>query len=694
MLIMTNDNRGYFPLGAEYCTFWATMDVLMCTASIWHMCTMSMDRFFTLKYPMQYGRNKTKSMVAVKIIFVWIVSITISSPVFIYGIVDQNAVFHNRLCVIAIKEFVIYGSIFAFYVPLCIMILTYMLTIRILWQNQNMMKTMDSKNFRMRRKSAYKENKVCNVTTMLSPPSSESRRESHTDVSSLARTPNAEHALNCVESDFKILELKNVLDEAYASSLCAKIPTMSPDHQVENDQNSHHSSSENIPDLNEDSSNNLTEPCTECTTNRTLNVPTAVNIQSPSSDDDDEYSTLLPSSTEKLSRSFSSRFRSRANTDVSNISYLNTHSSLKIPKTTEKSNLQASVSCANFTNKGTGSDVFDSLGLHQNGLNRDYKSVEWCHHFQEIQAEMDQCLRESRRERKHNVSTLKSSPPLQPLLKDLSNQASTETQDSGIVSCSKKDQLCLGSHEIVDVSESGDSLDDLDTSSENASELLSIKLYPKSVYMYKLDVKNIGSGKKSQDENSVLSHTAAFKRRCYMNDSSCESDKSSEISKNVVRKKSSIKHFIYKCKKKNGFRHFISSKTTSNEKKASKVLGIIFGVFVILWSPFFIANILSVTCVSCMVYLTNELMSAFLWMGYVASLANPIIYTMFNTAFRRAFIKILSCHLCIRGRNPFPRHSYPSQLASVVTNRRQTLTVLLNGNNRSDTHDKNLSNGR
>jgi hypothetical protein len=67
------------------CVLWASLDVLMCTASIWHMCTLSTDRYLTLKYPMKYGSNKTKVMVAIKIAFVWFVSIGISSPYCCHG---------------------------------------------------------------------------------------------------------------------------------------------------------------------------------------------------------------------------------------------------------------------------------------------------------------------------------------------------------------------------------------------------------------------------------------------------------------------------------------------------------------------------------------------------------------------------------------------------------------------------------
>lgn len=701
------------------------------------MCTMSMDRYFTLKYPMQYGRNKTKTMVAVKIVFVWIVSFTISSPISIFGLIDDGSVFNDHICVITIKEFVIYGSIFAFYIPLCIMILTYTLTIRILWQNQHMMRTIDRSNFRMRPRNHQSKHKSCHVTTLLSPPSSDSRKDSHTDISSLARTPNIEKI--CLESDIKFLEMKHVIDQSYIADISSNIP--SSDHDQ-----SDYDILDNENGTNENEDTVTTASAIDTTIidrNPMLNVP-ITTVQSPSSDDDDENSALLSSSTERLSRSFThsstgSRFRPRASTNISNKGYLSTHSSLKIPKIHEKNNLQGSVSCSNFTEScRQEKDLFESL-------NRDFRSLEWCHHFYEIQEEMDECLRESKCERKlRNMEEVKRKLTSLPL-KDLNIQKLMATKDNSVKATQKSGVIATNNsgvmatnirnkrktEQTVGIQDSVDSADDADTSSDNNSEILSINLNPKSVYMYKLDVQgkqflstHSDSGKTNEtsalnnnlinkrrsyvnenyidsdkslqhtqrlnrqsyaNENSMDSdksseHTQRLIKRTYVNENSMDSDKSSEHTRRIIRKPSSIKRFIYKCRKRHGIKSLISSKTTSNEKKASKVLGIIFAVFVILWTPFFTANILAVTCTPCVKYITPEMMSSFVWMGYIASLANPIIYTMFNTAFRTTFIKILSGKVCTQRGTAFHRSSIPSQHYSAFTDRRQTLTVLANGN--------------
>ncbi|XP_073332545.1 5-hydroxytryptamine receptor 2B [Pagrus major] len=87
-----------------------------------------------------------------------------------------------------------------------------------------------------------------------------------------------------------------------------------------------------------------------------------------------------------------------------------------------------------------------------------------------------------------------------------------------------------------------------------------------------------------------------------------------------------------------------SMQTLSNEQRASKVLGIVFLLFVVMWCPFFITNISSVLCENCDPITIGKLMEIFVWVGYVSSGINPLVYTLFNKTFRQAFTRYITCN--------------------------------------------------
>ncbi|XP_015232153.1 PREDICTED: 5-hydroxytryptamine receptor 2B [Cyprinodon variegatus] len=99
-----------------------------------------------------------------------------------------------------------------------------------------------------------------------------------------------------------------------------------------------------------------------------------------------------------------------------------------------------------------------------------------------------------------------------------------------------------------------------------------------------------------------------------------------------------------------------SMQTLSNEQRASKVLGIVFLLFVVMWCPFFITNITSALCSSCVEKVISRLMEIFVWVGYVSSGINPLVYTLFNKTFREAFTRYITCNYkgCARDRQGRP----------------------------------------
>ncbi|XP_031424799.1 5-hydroxytryptamine receptor 4 isoform X2 [Clupea harengus] len=76
------------------------------------------------------------------------------------------------------------------------------------------------------------------------------------------------------------------------------------------------------------------------------------------------------------------------------------------------------------------------------------------------------------------------------------------------------------------------------------------------------------------------------------------------------------------------------------ETKAAKTLCIIMGCFCLCWAPFFITNVVD----PFIDYTVPEkLWAACLWLGYINSMLNPILYAFLNKSFRRAFLIILCC---------------------------------------------------
>lgn len=80
----------------------------------------------------------------------------------------------------------------------------------------------------------------------------------------------------------------------------------------------------------------------------------------------------------------------------------------------------------------------------------------------------------------------------------------------------------------------------------------------------------------------------------------------------------------------------------SKERRAARVLGIVMGVFVLCWLPFFLMYVILPFCPHCSI--AAKTVNFITWLGYVNSALNPVIYTVFNNDFRKAFLKILCRH--------------------------------------------------
>ncbi|KAA0195556.1 hypothetical protein HAZT_HAZT012266 [Hyalella azteca] len=79
----------------------------------------------------------------------------------------------------------------------------------------------------------------------------------------------------------------------------------------------------------------------------------------------------------------------------------------------------------------------------------------------------------------------------------------------------------------------------------------------------------------------------------------------------------------------------------AKERKAARQLGVIMGVFLACWLPYFTIFPVIALCSSCVPYSAHM---ATISLGYLNSALNPAIYPLCNHHFRRAFQRMVRCH--------------------------------------------------
>lgn len=129
------------------CDAWVAVDVMASTASILNLVAIAVDRFVVssfiffyflwsidcgtipfLRYiavtqPIKYARHKNSNRIYIMLAFVWLISIAIASPI-VFGLNDTPDRQADQ-CSFNNEQFLIYSSMFSFYIPMVVMILLY-----------------------------------------------------------------------------------------------------------------------------------------------------------------------------------------------------------------------------------------------------------------------------------------------------------------------------------------------------------------------------------------------------------------------------------------------------------------------------------------------------------------------------------------------------------------------------------------
>jgi hypothetical protein len=208
--------------GQSLCELWFSFDVLCCTASIWSLTMISIDRYIATNHPIKYRIHKNNTKIGIVYVStVWLISIMISFGSFLMYknhktsnginsttiINDYSSLFkqikgtNDFTCASIIRpSFVILSSIVSFYLPLVLMVILY---------SKVFFKIRSLKSFRTHhaiKKNTFKSRETSNLNMILMP--------SHLNLISNIETKKT--LLIQSQNDFKIISSETRITKTLA----------------------------------------------------------------------------------------------------------------------------------------------------------------------------------------------------------------------------------------------------------------------------------------------------------------------------------------------------------------------------------------------------------------------------------------------------------------------------------------------
>ncbi|KAL3079735.1 hypothetical protein niasHS_014017 [Heterodera schachtii] len=114
---------GVWVLGSVLCELWLALDVLFVTASILHICIISLDRYWSVTQPLSYPAKRTPRRISVMIGVAWMVSLLICFP----PLLGWRPKRRTGECTVSTElDYVLYSSLGSFYIPVAILVVVYM----------------------------------------------------------------------------------------------------------------------------------------------------------------------------------------------------------------------------------------------------------------------------------------------------------------------------------------------------------------------------------------------------------------------------------------------------------------------------------------------------------------------------------------------------------------------------------------
>ncbi|XP_049928890.1 D(4) dopamine receptor-like [Epinephelus moara] len=123
LFVYSEFQDGVWTLSTTVCDGLMTMDVMLCTASIFNLCAISIDRFIAVLIPLNYNRKHVDLRQAVLLSATWIMALAVASPI-MFGI-NNVAGRDPTECKLENNDYVLYSSVCSFFIPCPIMLLLY-----------------------------------------------------------------------------------------------------------------------------------------------------------------------------------------------------------------------------------------------------------------------------------------------------------------------------------------------------------------------------------------------------------------------------------------------------------------------------------------------------------------------------------------------------------------------------------------
>lgn len=686
---------GFWPLGLIMCDMWQVCDVMMCTSSIMHMCIISMDRYMAIRNPLK-TRNKSRVSVAIKVATVWLISLAIASPLIVLCILKPHHILNQHYqCAIFNNHFLIYGSLTAFFIPLTIMIVSYTLTIQLLRQ-QAINSSRQERDGIRRTFSTKKARLRTGLKKKLSSRQSES---SH------VTNANGYNKKVCTEIDRKLAEPSEIepltipqvqTRKQSAVSIVTTLTALnSPRPSV---------GSNNNQQLENITIKTLCSPRLSVNSTQQHQCDSCINYTGNKPCDSYLNSTQCKSCENTKLRACDLCLKSTRHR--SSDSSLNSVHHKSCDLCLQNTQFKSCDSCVTTTQHKSCDSCSKSKESQSNELcykdqNQDRQSGSTQNLLPDIPNDLHPNGVSYCQGKLSNTTHSESSSPaasqntiLPATQHQLHSSSLPQTQPVHKTSIPN----CEQSHNTKKIQEPAQSHDTNETltsehrkSCSDTPKFIYLKIPSKSKSKSEADIflsNNISTddtvksnlaklsllGVRSQDE---------VNKYCVVPDNSLSTQLQipphhhsghtpGSIIQKAIRKLSWTK--IVKSAENQGeteasdaenrppnmkFRQLMQKHRAAfkvagilmakreeknkvkTERKAIKVLGTMFVTFFMCWAPFFLTNFTMGICQTCDIDVF--IFKLFLWFGYFGSTVNPIIYTVFNKTFRKAFIKLLTC---------------------------------------------------